>query len=171
MKKSWILEGLVVLLGLMWGTRRLMPHRPGDSDETSGTQVNGSNAPAAEEAGHPTNPSSPEAQQTQALARRAERAEPNQAWVARALAQQGVFDAWDRLPSSSQESMRPFPTDRLDLEAVSVRRGDGNRPGYGGLGEVDHRPATAAHRSDAEAVEQVGFGLSVNRINPLSMIF
>ena len=274
MKKSWILGGLVVLLGLMWGTRRLMPLRPGDSDETSGTQVNGSNAPAAEEAGHPTNPSSPEAQQTQALvraaneaieaekrgehlgstpwnktpedvldavfnrfdepfpplvlerlatalinlksptdrvkaaallhrygnlagtaflrewaartdegsnlaatvlaktqdapsipllirrlatvewnqleppllealgawanpqltqalARRAERAEPNQAWVARALAQQGVFDAWDRLPSSSLESMRSFPSDRLDLEAVSARRGDHPAPDWG----------------------------------------
>ncbi len=160
----------MVLLGLMWGTRRLMPHRPGASDETSGTQINGSNAPAAEEAGHPTKPSPPEAQQTQALVHRAERAEPNQARVARALAQQGVFDAWDHLPSPSLESMRPFPTDRLDLEAVSARGGDGNRPGHGCHGEVDHRPATAAHRSDAEAVEQVGLGLSVNRINSLSMI-
>ena len=70
-------------------------------------------------------------QLTQALARRAERAEPNQAWVARALAQQGVFDAWDRLPSSSLESMRSFRTDLLDLEAVSARRGDHPAPDWG----------------------------------------
>ena len=274
MKKSWILGGLLLALGLMWGTRRLLPNRPGASDEASGAQINDSNGPATGEARHLTNPSSPEAQQiqallraaneaieeqkrgvdlgttpwnktpedvldavfnrfnepfpplvlerlakalpnlksptdrvkaaallhrygsaagtaflrewasrteegsslaatvlaktqdaasipllvrrvdtvewnqleipllealgvwanpqlTQALARRAERAEPNQAWVARALVQQGSVDAWDRLPSSSLETMRSFPTDRLDLEAVSARRGNRPAPDWG----------------------------------------
>jgi hypothetical protein len=70
-------------------------------------------------------------QLNQALARRAARAEPNQAWVARALVTQGAFDAWDRLPASSLETMRSFPTDRLDLEAVSARRGNRPAPEWG----------------------------------------
>jgi len=274
MNKFWILGGLLVALGLMWGTRRLLPDRPGASDENSSTRINVSNAPAAGEVGHPTNPSSLQArmiqallraaneaieaekrgehlgttswnktpedvlntvfnqfdepfpplvlerlaqallnlksptdrvkaaallhrygnpagtaflrewaartdegsslaatvlaktqdvpsipllvqrlatvewnqlapplldalgawanpQLTQTLARRSERTEPSQAWVARALAQQGVFDAWDRLPSSSLESMRSFRTDLLDLEAVSARRGDHPAPDWG----------------------------------------
>ena len=73
--------------------------------------------PLLEALGAWTNP-----QLTQALARRAERAEPNQAWVARALAPHGFFDAWDRLPPPSLEAVRSFPSDRLDLESVSRLR-------------------------------------------------
>ena len=62
-------------------------------------------------------------QLTRALIRRSERAEPNRAWIARALVQHGVFDAWDGLPAATLEAMRSERIDRLDLEAVSARRG------------------------------------------------
>lgn len=102
-------------------------------------------------------------QLTQALARRAERAEPRQAWVARALVQQGAFDVWDRLPSSSLEKMRSFPTDRLDLEAVSARRGNRPAPDWGdrlfsGLRRVGTLPdtgiLTSARLAGPVAVQQ-----------------
>lgn len=62
-------------------------------------------------------------QLTRALIRRSERAESNRNWIARALVQHGVFDAWDGLPASTLEAMRSDRIDRLDLEAVSARRG------------------------------------------------
>lgn len=68
---------------------------------------------------------------TQALTRRSERGEPNQAWIARTLVQQGIYGAWDRLPASTLETMRSFPTDQLDLEAVSVRRSGRPGPDWG----------------------------------------
>lgn len=62
-------------------------------------------------------------QLTRALIRRSERAESNRNWIARALVQHGVFDAWDGLPAATLEAMRSERIYRLDLEAVSARRG------------------------------------------------
>lgn len=42
MKKPWILGGLLVALGLMWGTRRLLPNRPEASDEATSPATAGS---------------------------------------------------------------------------------------------------------------------------------
>ena len=62
-------------------------------------------------------------QLTRALIRRSERAESNRNRIARALVQHGVFDAWDGLPAATLEAMRSERIYRLDLEAVSARRG------------------------------------------------
>jgi hypothetical protein len=109
MNKFWILGGLLVALGLMWGTRRLMPDRPGASDENSSTQVNVSNAPAAGEVGHPTNPSSLQARMIQALLRAA-----NEAIEAEKRGEHLGTTSWNKTPEDVLNTVfnqfdEPFP--------------------------------------------------------------